>query len=272
MNAQLDPSRNAQSGSTGENLGAAIYNALSAALMKGALRPDERLKIRDIAREMGTSVTPVRDAILRLVQEGALYLRSPRDISVTPVSPGQYLELRAIRVELEGKAAEMAAEHATADDLARLTQLIHENERACQARDHDRATECNQLFHFEIARISAMPVLIDILRRLWMRMGPWISESYDMADPQMIAFHHSIVAAIHVRDSQAARAAMRDDLVIAGGVILDNQNRLGAHGRHELGTAVSTVGTKIAKPVPIDERSTPSRAAHPRDSSNRRSA
>ncbi len=258
MNAQHDTAWNSRT--AGENLGATIYNALSAALMKGALRPDERLKIRDIARQMGTSVTPVRDAILRLVQEGALYLRSPRDIRVTPVSPGQYLELRAIRVELEGKAAEMAAKHASADDLKRLDRLVRENQRALRAGDHGRATELNQLFHFEIARMSGMPVLVDIVRRLWTRMGPWISESYDMANPQMVAFHRSIVDAIRNHDPQAARAAMRDDLVIAGGAILDNKNRLSAHGPAVPDTGADAVGTKIAKPVFAGERAVPSRA------------
>jgi DNA-binding GntR family transcriptional regulator len=261
MNAQHDPGRESRTGSAGENLGTIIYNALAAALVRGALRPDERLKIRDIARQMGTSVTPVRDAILRLVQEGALYLRSPRDIRVTPVSPGQYLELRAIRIELEGKAAEMAAEHATADDLKQLDRLVRENERALRAGDHGRATDLNQLFHFHIAQMSGMPVLVDILRRLWMRMGPWISESYDMTDPQMVAFHRNIVAAIRNHDPQAARAAMRDDLVIAGGALLDNMNRLSEHGPAIPGTGTAAVGTKIAKRVFTGERSAPSRAA-----------
>jgi DNA-binding GntR family transcriptional regulator len=248
MNAQRDAAREKRTDAPRENLGAIIYNALLAALVKGALRPDERLKIRDIARQMGTSVTPVRDAILRLVQEGVLYLRSPRDIRVTPVSPDQYLELRAIRVELEGKAAEVAADRASVEDVKHLDRLVRANLRALKAGDHRRATELNQLFHFEVARISGMPVLIDILRRLWLRMGPWISESYDMADPKMVAFHHHVVAAIGHHDPQAARAAMRDDLVIGGGAILDNKNRLSV-----------AVGTKIAKPVFKGERSVPLR-------------
>jgi DNA-binding GntR family transcriptional regulator len=259
MNAQHDTVRENRIDGAGENLGTTIYNALSAALVKGALRPDERLKIRDIARQTGTSVTPVRDAILRLVQEGVLYLRSPRDIRVTPVSPDQYLELRAIRIELEGKAAEMAAERANAEDLKHLDRLVRENQRALRAGDHGRATELNQLFHFEVARISGMPVLVDILRRLWMRMGPWISESYDMANPKMVTFHGNVVAAIRNHDPHAARSAMRDDLVIGGGAILDNKNRLNAHGPGVCDARAMAVGTKIAKPVLTGERSVPSR-------------
>ncbi|OPH17657.1 GntR family transcriptional regulator, partial [Azospirillum brasilense] len=61
-----------------DNLGGTIYQKLCEALMKGAFKPNDRLKIRDLADRLGTSVTPVRDAILRLVQDQALVLRSPR--------------------------------------------------------------------------------------------------------------------------------------------------------------------------------------------------
>jgi DNA-binding GntR family transcriptional regulator len=94
-------------------LGDDIYRRLSDSLVQGVLRPEERLKIRDIALQMGTSVTPVRDAVLRLVQERALYLRSPRDIRVRTVGMDEYLEVRELRVELEGAAAAAAAERAT---------------------------------------------------------------------------------------------------------------------------------------------------------------
>ena len=79
--------------------GKLVYGRLSAALTQGQLQPDARLKIRDLAEAMGTSVTPVRDAVLQLVQEGALIMRSPRDIRVRRVSRKEYLEIRDIRVE-----------------------------------------------------------------------------------------------------------------------------------------------------------------------------
>ena len=207
------------------SLGDSIYRALSDALVRGRLEPEQRLKIRVIAAEMGTSVTPVRDAILRLVQERALYLRSPRDIRVRSVSYDEYLEVRAIRVELEGKAAEVAAERATPEEIRLLDRIVRENARALRSANKALATELNQRFHFEIARMSRMPVLADMLRRMWLSMGPWITENYDMAAPSMIDFHKAAVIAIKARDPVAARGALRDDLVIAGNVILANERR-----------------------------------------------
>ncbi|WP_227307946.1 GntR family transcriptional regulator [Acidisoma cellulosilyticum] len=205
-----------------ESLGEDIYRQLSDRLVQGVLRPGERLKIRDIAIEMGTSVTPVRDALLRLVQDRALYLRSPRDIRVRTVGMDEYLEVREIRVELEGRAAAAAAERATEADLKRLDKLVRENARALRAGNKRLTTELNQRFHFEIVRIAQMPVHAEILRRLWLSLGPWISENYAMASPLMIDFHYAAVEAIRRREPAAARQALRDDIVIGGGAIMKN--------------------------------------------------
>ena len=86
-----------------------IYARLAAQLMSGQLLPGDRLKIRELADEIGTSVTPVRDALLRLVQDGALVMPTPRVIRVRSLTLREYLEIRSIRLELEGMAAGMAA-------------------------------------------------------------------------------------------------------------------------------------------------------------------
>jgi DNA-binding GntR family transcriptional regulator len=205
------------------SLGDSIYRRLSESLVQGVLAPEERLKIRDIAARMGTSVTPVRDAMLRLVQERALYLRSPRDIRVRSVGMEEYLEIRGIRIELEGNAAAAAAERATESDIRRLDRLVRDNGRALRAGDKPLATELNQKFHFELIRIADRPVTADILRRLWLCLGPWLTAHYAVGSPMMIEFHVAAVEAIRARDAETARTAMRNDILIAGGVILENQ-------------------------------------------------
>ena len=63
---QVAPNRARKRKDETSNLGEVVYQRIAEALIKGALRPGERLKIRDLAQEMGTSVTPVRDAMIRL--------------------------------------------------------------------------------------------------------------------------------------------------------------------------------------------------------------
>jgi DNA-binding GntR family transcriptional regulator len=204
------------------NLGEVVYQNIAEALIKGALRPGARLKIRDLAQEMGTSVTPVRDAILRLVHEGALLLKSPRDIRVPVLHPDRYLEIRTIRLKLEGLAAERAAAMADTNDIKRLEMLISNNERALSARDFALATEINQVFHFELANVAAMPILRGILHNLWLQMGPIISAAYGEGGRTMIEHHYDVLDAIRKHDAQAAKQAIRDDILSGGDIILNS--------------------------------------------------
>ncbi|CAO3426063.1 GntR family transcriptional regulator [Azospirillum doebereinerae] len=204
-----------------DNLGSTIYQKLCEALMKGVFKPDDRLRIRDLAERLGTSVTPVRDAILRLVQDQALVLRSPRDIRVPMLTRAGYLEIRDIRVNLEGLAAARAAERATPAQIEALEALLKRNEEAMAAGDTARATELNQMFHFALSEIADMPVLGDILRRLWLQMGPLIADVYGAAGRIMIDHHYPLMEAIRRHDGPAAARAIQADILEASGPILE---------------------------------------------------
>ena len=209
--------------SDSESKGDLIYAKLSEALMQGRLRPEDRLKIRDLAVEMKTSVTPVRDAILRLVQDGALVLISPRDIRVRTLTLQEYLEIRSIRVELEGMAAATAAARATLDDVDRLQLLVEQNEIAMNERRFNEAIGLNQAFHFEFCRIADMPLLKQILQRLWLKMGPLIAQQYEDGGRDMIDYHYPVLTAFRRKDSQAARIAIQTDILSGGNSILTSK-------------------------------------------------
>lgn len=219
-----------------ENKGDLVYAQLSHALMQGQLRPQERLKIRELAARMGTSVTPVRDAILRLVQEGALVLISPRDIRVRSLTLPEYLEIRNIRVELEGMAAAAAVGRAQAQDVEHLQQLVEQNELAMQEGRFSQAIGLNQAFHFEFCRIADMPLLGDILRRLWLKMGPLIAQQYEEGGRAMIDYHYPVLEAFRQGDAQAARAAIQADILSGGHAILTAKTQ--AQGRRPKASAL----------------------------------
>lgn len=207
-------------GEAAGTLGGSAYAQLSGKLTKGHYQPNDRLRIRELADELGTSVTPVRDAVLRLVQDRALVMRSPRDIRVPMLSRADYLEIRAVRMNLEGLAAETAAATASAADLERLARNIELNEAAMKARDAAAGAELNQEFHFAIAEIARMPVLRRILERLWLQMGPLIGEMYVNFDVSLIEHHHVVLAALERGNAELAAAAIRTDIRDAGAPIL----------------------------------------------------
>ena len=204
------------------NLGEVVYQRIAGALIKGVLRPDQRLRIRDLAEQMGTSTTPVRDALTRLVHEGALKMHSLRDIRVPVLSAERYLEIRDIRLKLEGLAAERAALAAGPADIARLETLIAENERFIAEGDIASAVAINQEFHFQLAAIASMPTLRGVLQTLWLQMGPVIAAAYGGGGRTMIEHHYSVLDAIRRKDGTAAKLAIRQDLLSGGTVILES--------------------------------------------------
>jgi DNA-binding GntR family transcriptional regulator len=205
-----------------ENLGSALYLTLAEKIVRGHFRPDERVRIRELADRLGTSVTPVRDAVLRLVQDRALVMRSARDIRVPVLTSRQYLEIRAIRLELEGLAAATAADRVDGPQLDDLAGLIADNEAALADGDAETATELNQVFHFRLAELAQMPTLCRILQRLWLQVGPVIAELYGAAAPGVVRHHHAVLNALSEGDGPAAAHAIRTDILECGLPILEH--------------------------------------------------
>jgi DNA-binding GntR family transcriptional regulator len=202
------------------NLGERTYEVLVDALMKGALHAGDRIRIAEIASQLGTSITPVRDAVLRLVNDEALVMRNARDIRVPSISATEYIEIRNIRMEIEGLAAEQAARNATPDDIARLEKLLQENERAIKKCDHSAGTAANQAFHAELAVIGQAPILRGVLQRLWMRAGPFIADAYRRGGRMINEHHYAIVEAIKDKDPKRARELVRRDILEGSNAVL----------------------------------------------------
>lgn len=212
-----------------DNLSNKVYAALCDALIKGQFNPGERIKIRDLAEKLGTSVTPIRDAILRLSHDDAVVFQSARNIQIPVLTKETYLEIRAIRLRLEALAAETAAVVSTRGDIKTLEGIVASNEAALRARDRLAGAEMNQAFHFTLATTAKLPILHSILRRLWLKMGPVIANVYLEGDRDMIDHHYKILEALKNRDPAGAAEAIVDDIQQGGRAILDrvstNQER-----------------------------------------------
>lgn len=194
-------------------LGSSVYAALRQALITGQLKPDARLRIRELAAQMGTSVTPVRDAILQLAKEQALEMRTPKDIRVPVLNQEQYLEIRTLRLELEGLCAQRAAKHITPSILQELTVNIRGNIRAITEEDLTNALRLNSEFHLMMARSAQMPLLSNFVDRLWMRVGPLIAQAYrQLPQQKTIGHHQELLVALRRQDSDAAETAIRADI------------------------------------------------------------
>lgn len=204
-----------------ENLSNTVYATLCDALISGKFKPGDRIKIRDLAERLGTSVTPVRDAIIRLSHDHAVTFQTARNIQIPLLTEAAYLEIRSIRVRLEALAAETAAAIAGKQDIARLEGLLAENEEAISRGDGARGAELNQMFHFQLAKIANLPTLNGILRGLWLQTGPAIAEIYMQGGREMVSHHYEVVEALKRGDGASAARAIAEDIIEGGRPILD---------------------------------------------------
>ena len=211
---------------TRTSLNAQVYECLRAELLEGRLRPYQRLKIRDLAAALRVSETPVREAVMQLVRERALLLQSNRSLTVPRLSTAQYLELRRIRLELEGLAAVEAAGRATMEDIAAL-EALHTALMAAEAKAQDpvvaaEAVRLNWHFHSRIYRCAAMPELFGLIEGLWLRTAPLLTYLYPHAPPTYPGRHRHLdmLDALRGRDGAGLRAAVQADALEGGARLL----------------------------------------------------
>jgi DNA-binding GntR family transcriptional regulator len=132
------------------------------------------------------------------------------------------LEIRAVRLALEGLAAETAASLVTDEDLERIEANIKANLDAIHREDMSEALNLNQTFHFFFADIAQMPLLRGFLDSLWMRTGPLLALAYDHFSEQMAIEHHwEVLAALKNRDGVAARQAICTDILDGNEMMLE---------------------------------------------------
>lgn len=200
------------------SLSARAYAVLREALLAGRFRPGQRLVMQELAQQLGTSITPVREACLRLVSEGGLELRSGRFATVPAMTLDRYIEVRLMRLELEGLAARLAAERATPEGIATLHAIQPDYARADDGRVAEAAYRLNRDFHFAVHRLSGMPLLVAHIESLWVSMGPMLTVFFRSGERTYFGAqgHARIIRAIEVGDGAAAEEAIRQDIMDGG--------------------------------------------------------
>lgn len=206
-----------------DNLTSRVYQQLRSSLMEGRFWPGHRFKIRELAAAMGVSETPVREAVMQLVTEKGLEMKAAKSITVAHLSLAQYLELREIRLHLEGMAAE-AATSKISDST--IEELKHLHAALIKAEDEGRwsdALQMNWRFHHTIYREAGMPELLALIEGIWLRNGPLVNFQYPLARPTYPGDHQhlNILAALEKRDPAGVGSALQADLK-EGGVGLVN--------------------------------------------------
>lgn len=210
-----------------QTLGGRAYAQLSDLLMSGRMAPGDKVSLRQTADVLGVSIMPVREAVSRLVADGALEVTPNRAVRVRLMTADQFRDLTKARIAIEGHVAAVAATTRNEDDL----KLIARAEEAMRMESQDanpnlpHAVELNKAFHFAVYEASHSATLVEIIRALWLKAGPVINLDL-RANPERLAkgdavrFHAKVLAAIIAGDEDGARANVAGDIANAADVIL----------------------------------------------------
>lgn len=189
-----------------------VYDSLRDAIWEGRFARGARVREEDVAKTLGVSRTPVREALQRLQQRGLLENRPGRGLTVAELSKRQVLELYAMREILEGSAARFAAEQASRADIEILDHLQRD---LSQAPDEPLTlVKLNRRFHLAIYEAAHNDYLLQALDSLHDSMALLNSATFRAPNlrQESDAEHRGIVEAIARRDPDAAETLAREHI------------------------------------------------------------
>lgn len=222
-----------------QTLSSDVYQQLKELLMSGRMMPGQQLSLRSTAEALNVSVMPVRDATQWLVAEKALEVGPSRIIRVPTMTEGQFREISSIRINLECLATEQACiriNDASLGDIEALNAAF-DNELAQDDPDGTQLISINKDLHFAIYKCAEMPMLLQLIEALWLRVGPILN--YDLRSGskrletraivdnhtrlvKTLNHHSHLVHALRTRDIDAAKAALKSDIENAAEFIVSS--------------------------------------------------
>ena len=206
------PSRSA--GSLSER----VYQGLKRDIVRGVFQPGEALTEKDLARRYRGSRTPVREAAVRLQQEGLMRIVANRGYFITPITIQGVSEIYDFRAAVEGACAELAAQGKI--DPALLERIVHLAQTEYGVDDREsyvRFIEADTEFHVAIAQLTRNPLLVRAVADMRCQMERIMFASIDVGyyGEAPVREHREIVEAIQQHDAQLARKRMCEHIYIS---------------------------------------------------------
>ncbi len=190
-----------------------VYRTLRTRIMHGEIAPGAALTLRGIGKEFDVSMTPAREAVRRLVAEGALFLSSSGRVSTPELSNERIEELAALRALIEVELASRALPRAHMALIDRLTAINNTIGEVIVNRDAVGYIRSNLEFHRTLYLRAQAPAMLAMAETVWLQLGPTMRALYGRlrrTDPPH--YHKLIIAALKAGDEPGLRLAVRSDV------------------------------------------------------------
>ena len=191
-------------------LGDQVKEYIIEAILSGEFKPGERVVESSLARQLGVSQAPVREAIRDLVLLGFLESEPYKGTSVRSFTPRELWETYTVRAALESLAARLAATRFSDQDAERLQSILDEMIAAGRQGDGERIVQLDNDFHEAIMQMSGNKVLYQLWKTL--QFGRWTIVTYRITDLDLeyLAVRHTdLLEALKSGDPEKAMHAMQ---------------------------------------------------------------
>jgi DNA-binding GntR family transcriptional regulator len=189
------------------------YARLRDMILYGHLAPGQPVTIQGLIQDLGAGMTPVREAIRRLTAEGALSPQGNRRVAVPPMTLAMLDQVAFARTAIEPHLSGLAATRCTPTLIRRLEAADGQVNRAIGAGDIPAYLAANHDFHFALYEASDAPVLVDMVRSLWLRAGPSLRAVIGRYGRAAMPDRHSeAIAAMRAGDAAGVAQAMARDI------------------------------------------------------------
>ncbi|MCF6445485.1 GntR family transcriptional regulator [Nereida sp. MMG025] len=190
-----------------------VYRTLRLRIMHGDLLPGQSLTLRGIGKEYDVSMTPVREAMRRLVAEGALSLSSSGRVSTPELSNERIEELAAIRALLEPELSSRALPRAHIALIERLESINEQIDQVIARSDAVGYIRTNLEFHRTLYLRAQAPAMLALAETVWLQLGPTMRKLYGrLRRTESPRNHRLILSALKAGDEPGLRLAVRSDV------------------------------------------------------------
>ena len=210
-----------------ERAGNLIAHEIRRAILEGRLEPGDVLREEQLARELGTSRTPVREALIELRNEGLVEARATRRAVVRAYDAAELLDIYRLRAALEGHAARLAAERATPEAVRNLDASLRRfHDLAGQEGAIGELVTENLAFHAVIADATGVPRLQKMIDQVMIIPKRYRAyAAYTLEHRSTVERDHGAIAdAIRAHDADAAAALMEQHVRWTGDIAVAAQD------------------------------------------------
>ncbi len=181
--------------------------------MHGEIGPGQALTLRGIGKDFEVSMTPAREAVRRLVAEGALTLSSSGRVATPELSNERIEELAALRSLIEVELASRAMPRAHMALIERLQSINGAVSEAVAHKDAVAYIRTNLEFHRTLYLRAQAPAMLAMAETVWLQLGPTMRALYGrLRRTEPPHYHRLIIAALRAGDEPGLRLAVRSDV------------------------------------------------------------